>query len=450
MVKNKSMDLTTGSVTKNLLLFVFPIILSNLLQHLYTVADRIVVGQFAENGTAALAAVGSTGAATSLILSLFNGLAVGVNILCSNLLGAGEDRRLRTTMHTSLILAAMVGVFLLLVGQFVTRPLLVLMNVPADMLDLACLYVQIFFLGVPASLVYNAGAAILRAHGDARRPMIILAVSGLVNVALNLVLVIFLHMSVAGVALATVAAQIVSAVWVLGILFSPRDIFKLRVKELQVHKQAAKQVLAVGIPCGVNSIAFNFSNMILQSTVNTFGTVVVAGNVAADSVTILAHQVLVSFYSGTVSFVGQNYGARKYKRVDRVTATASLLSCSIVTVMGLLCVLFAKPLMGIFDSDPAVILAGEPKLRIYSFYCGIFAVSEVLLGALRGMKRSMIPSMINILSICGVRILWTLVFFPLVPTVDMVYVCYPISWAVSTVGLLVAYLYYRRRMQAEE
>lgn len=449
MVKRKAMDLTKGPVTKNLLLFVIPIILSNLLQHLYTVADRIVVGRFAENGTAALAAVGSTGAATSLVLSLFNGLAVGVNILCSNLRGAGEAKRLRITMHTSLVLAAMAGIFLLVVGQFLTRPLLQLMNVPADMLDLACLYVKIFFLGVPASLVYNVGAAILRAHGDARRPTVILAVSGLVNVALNLALVILLNMSVAGVALATVAAQMVSAVWVLCILFSRRDVFGMRLQELQVHKQATKQILAVGVPCGVNSIAFNLSNMILQSTVNTFGTVVVAGNVAADSVTILMHQVLVGFYSGTVSFVGQNYGARKYKRVDRVTVTATVLSCSIVAVMGVLCVLFSTPLMGIFDRDPAVILAGTPKLRIYSLFCAVFAVSEVLLGALRGMKRSLIPSIINILSICGVRILWTVAFFPLMPTADMVYVCYPISWAISTVGLLVAYLYYRRRLKAE-
>ena len=450
MTKIKTRDLTVGPVAKNLLLFVIPIILSNLMQQLYTVADRVVVGQFAENGTAALAAVGSTGSTTSLVLSLFNGVASGVSILCSNLRGAREDAKLRTTMHTAITLMAVSGAFLSVVGVLFARPLMELVNVPADMLDLATLYVKIYFLGVPASLVYNTGSAILRAHGDTRRPMIILSVSGLVNVALNLVLVVGFNMSVAGVAIATVAAQVVSMVWVLSILFSKRDVFRMRRQELRIHKQPAKRLLAVGIPCGINSIAFCFPNMILQATVNTFGTAVVAGNVAADSITILLIQLMVGFYSGTTSFVGQNFGAKKYKRVDRSVATATAMSCGLIIVFSALTMIFAKPLMSLFNSDPEVIRAGTPKLNLYCSFCALYAASEVLLGGVRGLKKTLVPSIINISTICGIRILWIYVIFPLYPTADMIYWCYPISWVFSVLGLLAAYLYYRKKLFVQQ
>ena len=446
MTKIKTKDLTVGPVAKNLVLFVLPIIFSNLMQQLYTVADRIVVGQFAANGTAALAAVGSTGSATSMVLSLFNGLASGVSILCANLRGAREEEKLRKTMHTALLLLGVSGLFLLVVGVLFARPLMQLINVPADMLDLACLYVKIFFLGVPASLVYNTGSAILRAHGDTRRPMMILAVSGLVNVALNLVLVVLFNMSVAGVAIATVVSQVVSAVWVLSILFSRKDIFRLRRQELRIHPKTAKRLLGVGIPCGINSIAFCVPNMILQATVNTFGTAVVAGNVAADSITILLIQLMVGFYSGTVSFVGQNYGAQKYKRVDRSVGTAAALSCGLILVVSTLVMVFSQPLMALFNGDPEVIRAGTPKLNLYCSFCALYAASEVLLGAVRGLKKTLVPSIINISAICGIRILWIYCIFPLRPTVDMVYWCYPISWVFSSLGLLGTYLYYRKKL----
>ena len=446
MTKIKSKDLTVGSVAKNLLLFVIPIILSNLMQQLYTVADRVVVGRFAVNGTAALAAVGSTGSTTSMVLSLFNGLASGVSILCANLRGAKEEEKLRRTMHTSLVVLGASGLFLLVVGVLFARSLMQLVNVPEDMLDLATLYVKIFFLGVPASLVYNTGSAILRAHGDARRPMMILSVSGLVNVALNLILVVFCNMSVAGVAIATVTAQVISAVWVLSILFGRRDIFRMKTKELRIHTKTAKQLLAVGIPCGINSIAFCFPNMILQAKVNTFGTEVVAGNVAADSITILLIQLMVGFYSGTTSFVGQNFGAKKYKRVDRSVATATAISCGLIVVVSALVMVFSGPLMGLFDNNPEVIRAGTPKLQLYCSFCTLYAASEVLLGAVRGLKKTLVPSIINISTICGIRILWIYLIFPLNPTVGMIYWCYPISWVFSVAGLLAAYLYYRKKL----
>ena len=352
-------------------------------------------------------------------------------------------------MHTSLVVLGTSGAFLLVVGVLFARPLMQLINIPEDMLDLATLYVKIFFLGVPASLVYNTGSAILRAHGDAYRPMIILSVSGLINVALNFILVIFCDMSVAGVAIATVAAQVISAVWVLSILFSRRDVFRMRAQELRIHTKSAKRLLAVGIPCGINSIAFCFPNMILQAAVNTFGTEVVAGNVAADSITILLIQLMVGFYSGTVSFVGQNFGAKKYKRVDRSVATAMAISCGLILLVSALVMTFSGPLMSLFDSNPEVIRAGTPKLQLYCSFCALYAASEVLLGAVRGLKKTLVPSIINISTICGIRILWIYLIFPLNPTISMVYWCYPISWVFSLGGLLGAYLYYRKKLFAK-
>ena len=449
VVKRRTKDLTVGPIAKNLMVFVLPLIFTNLLQQLYTVADRIVVGQFAQNGAIALAAVGSTGSATALLVTLFNGLASGVSIVCANLRGAREQEKLRTTMHTSLVLSAISGAFLLVVGVLFARKMLVLMNVPKDMLEMACLYVRLYFLGVPASLLYNAGSAMLRAHGDSRRPMIVLSVSGLANVALNLVLVIGFRMSVAGVAIATVTSQVISAVWILSILFSKRDVFRLRVQELRIHKAAAKQLLVVAIPCGINGIAFCFPNMVLQATVNIFGTEVVAGNVATDSITVLLIQVMAAFYSATVSFVGQNFGAKNYKRVDRTVLISNLYSCGIVIGLSVLCMIFSDPLMALFNDDPEVIKAGTPKLNLYCTYCALYAASQVLLGAVRGLKKTLVPSIINISTICGIRILWILLIFPLRPTADMVYWCYPISWACSFAGLLAAYFYYRKKLFVE-
>lgn len=446
MARKGNMDLTKGSVTKNLLLFAIPIILSNILQHLYTAADRAVVGQFAENATGALAAVGSTNSAITLLLGLTNGLAVGVNIVCANLRGARDEKGLQRSMHTSMVLSVLCGAVLMAVGILVARPMLIMMSVPESVLDLATLYMRIYFCGVPASLVYNFGAAILRSNGDTRRPMVILGVSGVVNVVLNLVLVIFCHMSVEGVAIATVASQVVSAVWICGILFSREHDYKLAWRSLRLHKQQTWNVIKIGVPCGINGMAFSVSNLILQSTVNTFGEIVIAGNVAADSVGGLIYQVLVGFYTACVSFAGQNYGAGKIKNIDKGLVAGCILSAGIVLALGIVALVFAEPLLRIFNTDPAVVAAGVPKLGIYCYgYC-VFAASEVLLGCLRGMRKTAVPSAINVLCVCVFRVVWVWAVFPLQPTIEMLYACYPISWVLSGVGLLIAYLHYRKKL----
>lgn len=450
MQKKKTMDLTAGSVAKKLLIFAIPIILSNLLQHFYSAADRAVVGQFAANGTKALAAVGATNNAITLLLGLVSGLSVGANIVCANLLGAGKKSELRRSMHSAVIVSLICGTVLTVVGIGLAEKMLVLMQTPKSVLPLATLYMRIYFVGVPPMLLYNFGAAILRSHGDTRRPMLILMVSGMLNVGLNLLLVIVFHMGVAGVAIATLIANVVNAVWILLILFDKNDAFKLTKKELHLSKAESTQIIKIGVPCCLNGIAFNFSNVILQATVNTFGEVVLAGNVAADGVGGVMYQILVGFYTACVSFVGQNFGAGKYKRIDKGLVAASCFSMGSVAVLGIVGIIFAKQMLGIFNSDPAVIAAGTPKLSYYCWGYTLFAFSEVLLGCLRGIRKTLVPSIVNVVGICMSRVLWVWFIFPLKPTAGMVYLCYPISWGLSAAGLLACYLYYRKKLHQEE
>ena len=379
-MQRKRVDLTTGPITKKLILFAIPIILSNLLQHLYSAADRAVVGRFAEEGTTALAAVGATGSAITLLLGLFTGLSIGANIVCANMRGARNTTGLRKTMHSAPILALICGVFLMIVGILVCRPMLKLMSAPEGVLDQAVLYMRIYFLGVPASILYNFGSAIVRSNGDTKRPMLILALSGLVNVALNLILVIGFHLDVAGVAIATVVSQYLSAFQIWRILFNPKDDYKLSFKELKLHKQQVWTIIKVGLPCGLNGIAFSLSNIVMQSAVNTFGEVIIAGNVASDGLTGLIYQVIVGFYSAIVSFAGQNYGAGKYKRIDKGLGISLLWCCGIVLILGVGAVIFHQPLMSLFNSDPVVIDAGTTKLKVFSYSYVIYGVSEMLLG----------------------------------------------------------------------
>lgn len=440
-MKKLTTDLTTGSVAKRLILFALPIIFSNLLQQLYSATDRAVVGQFAENGSFALAAVGSTGPAISLLLGLFTGLGIGVNIVCANARGAKDEAGLRRTMRTALILPVICGTVLAIVGVFIARPMLKLMSAPKEVLELATLYMRIYFCGTPFSLLYNFGSAILRAHGDTRRPMRILALSGLLNVSLNLLLVIVFDMSVAGVAIATVASQALSAFQVCRILFNPKDAYKLKLKLLRFYKKEAWTIIKVGVPCGVNGMAFSLSNLVLQSTVNSFGSTIVAGNAASDSVTALLYQIPVGFYSAATSFSGQNYGAEKFKRISQCLRWGCFMSGGLVLVIGTVLSIFGTQIMHIFNSDSSVIAAGLPKLRIVCFSYVLYAVVEMLMGCLRGMRKSMAPTLVNILGICGTRILWVWLVFPLLPSPSMLYLCYPLSYAISALCLLGYYVF---------
>ncbi len=446
MKQKHTMDLTHGPVTKKLIAFVLPLIASNMLQHLYNAADKAVVGQFA--GKVALAAVGSTGSATTMLLNLVFGLAVGANIINANLLGAKKNAELRRSMHSSILLALICGGFLCVLGLLAARPLLQLMSCPENVLGPASLYMRIFFCGVPASLMYNFGAGILRTHGDTRRPMIILAVSGLVNVCFNLVFVIVFKMTVDGVALATIISQYISAAWVLIILFDTKGIYRLKFDEIKFHKKEVVSIIKVGVPCGINGLVFSISNVTVQSTVNGFGDTVIAGNVAADSITGLIYQVIASFYTACVTFSGQCYGAGKYDRIDHLLLRGAGICVVVVVMVSLVATFFPGVLLGIFNSDADVIIAGTPKMLVMSWSYVLYSISESLLGCLRGMRKSAIPTSINIVGICVTRVLWICLVLPADPmNIFLLYACYPVSYVISVSAMAYYYLYCRRKLK---
>ena len=448
MNKRHSMDFTTGSVSRKLILFALPILASNILQHLYNAADRAVVGQFA--GKTALAAVGSTGSATTMLLNIFIGLAVGANIVNSNLLGAKKTTELRRSMHTSILLAVICGVFVMGLGVLICEPLLRLMSCPDNVIDLATLYMRIYFCGVPASLIYNFGAGILRTHGDSKRPMRILAVSGIINVTLNLVFVIVFHMSVSGVALATIISQYVSAIRVMLILFDKKGEYQLSVKELQLHKKEVFAVIRVGLPCGLNGIVYSLSNVVIQSTVNTFGDTLIAGNVAADGITAFIYQVIAASYSASVSFAGQCYGAGKIKRINHLFGTAVLLCSSVLVALCTVITIFPRPLLSIFNSDPSVIEMGIPKLLIVGWGYVLYGISEIVLACLRGMRKTAVPTAMNVFCVCVIRVLWVLFIFPLNSTTTLLYLCYPVSYILSTSALGIYYIITYKKFSGKE
>ena len=446
MKPRRSLDLTTGPVLGKLLQFVLPILLSNLLQHFYNAADKIVVGQFAENGTVALAAVGAASPACSMLVTLLSGISLGSTITCSNLRGARKYRELKDTMHTSVLLSFIVGGILCLLGLLFSKPLLRAMSTPDEALAMSTQYMQIYFLGVPFMMAYNFGSGILRAHGDARRPMSILALSGLINVALNLLFVIKFKMGAAGVALATAIAQMVSAIRVLWILFNPKDEYKLEIKNLRISQHHARNIVRLGVPCSMNGLVFSLSNVLVQSSVNELGPTILAGNVAADGITGLIYQVIIAFYSGCISYTGQCMGAKKYRRIDQMLLASCACCIGMLTLVNVFATIWPHLVLQLFNDDPEVIKAGIPKLMIIGWGYLLYAASEIFLGTLRGMGKSNIPTIINVLSICGVRLFWIYgVYKPFLSTgVKSLYICYPLSYMFSITALGI-YLFHCRR-----
>ncbi|MBR4865020.1 MAG: MATE family efflux transporter [Oscillospiraceae bacterium] len=446
MRKKHVMDLTTGSVTKKLLTFVYPLLIANLLQHLYQATDNAVVGRFV--GKEALAAVGSTSSATTLILNMIVGLAVGASIVNGNLLGAKKHVELRRSMHTSLVLAFFGGIVMAIVGNLVARPMLLFMSCPEDIVDDSLVYMRIILCGAPGTMLYNFGSGILRTHGDSKRPMFIMGISGLVNVILNLVFVLYFGMTVDGVAYATIISKYLSAICVLLILFDPKGEFKLTRKELKFNLKECMNIIKVGVPCGINGIVFSFSNVIVQGAVNSFGSVIIAGSVASNNITAFLYQILLAFYSACVSFSGQCYGALKPKRITKVVFTSLGLCCSFMMLVSLMLTLWPAPFLSIFNADPDVIVAGTVKLIIMSWSYVIYAASEIILGCLRGMRKTSISTGLNIFCICGIRLLWIWYICPLDPlNYGLLYLCYPVSYIFSLTGLVIYYVIAKKELE---
>lgn len=448
-MRSHSIDLTSGPIGRKLLAFALPLVATNLLQNLYQAADNAVVGSFV--GKDALAAVGATSSATALVLNIIVGMAIGATIVNANLRGARKEKELRKSMHATVALSLVGGILFSILGQILSRPLLVWMNCPESIIDQSELYMRIIFCGTPGTMVYNFGSGILRTCGDSKRPMIIMALSGLVNVILNLIFVLCFHMTVDGVALATIISKYLASACVIWILFSQKDDYKLRVSEVKLHKTEVMNIVKVGLPCGINSTVFSLSNTIVSAAVNSFGATVVASGVASNNITLLLYSVLGSFYSACVSFTGQCYGAAKYKRIDGMYIR-SLLYCVIFMILSATVItLFPKFFISIFNTDPDVITFGTIKLKIISWSYLLYGVTEVTIGTLRGMKKSSAPTAINVVCICVLRILWVMFICPIDPdNLVLLYFCYPVSYICSTTALIGYFLYCRKKLFKEK
>lgn len=452
MASKHSMDLTRGSVPKNLLIFALPILLSNLLQQLYQCADVVVVGNFASDPTVSLAAVGSTGSITNLFLNLFLGLAIGANVVCANLFGAGDLSALRRAMHSSILLAASGGIVIGILGYFATPFLLQeVMHSPDDVIGQATDYMQIIFLGQPGSLVFNFGSGILRAYGDTKRPMYILSATGVLNVILNVIFVAGFGWDAAGVALATVISLYLSAGVVLWILFHPRGEYRLSLRELRLTKTETANIVKIGIPCGLNGIIFSVSNILVVKELNVLGSTVLAGNSAASNVDTVTYQILTAFYSAAVSFSGQNYGAKNLKRIDKLLVWAIGLAIAFVLLADIFLFTFPEFFLRLFTKDASVAAVGVARMYMMGAGYVIYCISEITIGCTRGMGKSMMPTALNAVFICIPRILWVLALYPVlmngtaIHDYVMLLWCYPVSWVLSAAAQIALYLCYRRQ-----
>ena len=450
MASKNTLDMTQGPIVKKLFRFAVPLILTLVMQQMYNLVDRAVVGQFAANGKEALAAIGATSAITALLLNLSNGMGSGVNVRCANLRGAGDEVTLRKSMHTGVMLAVLVGAILGGTGILISKPMLRLLDTPESLLDQSTLYMQIYFAGMPATTIYNFGAAILRSHGDTKRPMYILMVSGLLNVALNLVFVIVFKMDVAGVAIATAVAQALSAFRVMRILFNKNDAYKLSFKELSIHKESASVIARIGIPNGLNGVLFSLSNLVVQSSINSFDdTAIIAAKTAAADAGNLVYQIIHGFALATVSSSGQCYGARKYKRIDELAIKGTLVCGGLVAAAAALMTLAPGLVISIFNNSPDVIAVGKNLLLINTWSYVIYALSDIFLSCTRGMGRSLGITMMNVAAIILPRMLWIWFLFPYCRTIEFLYFCYPTSYAISAVAQIIYFKIVRKKLDRQ-
>lgn len=438
---------TRGSLLKNIIFFSVPLALSSVLQLLFNAADVVVVGRFV--GSTALAAVGSNSALINLLVNLFVGLSIGSNVVAARCFGAKDDAGVRNTVHTSVAIGFISGAFLAFVGFFAARYLLELMSCPVDVIDLSTIYLKIYFIGMPVNMVYNFSSALLRAVGDTRRPLYCLAASGVVNVILNLVFVIGFQLSVAGVALATIISQALSAGLVLWLLCREKGALHLNMRALSIHRGTLIQILRIGLPAGLQSTVFSLSNVVIQSAINSFGSIIVAGNFAASNIEGFVYISMNAFSQAAVTFTSQNVGARQYHNIDRVLINC--LGCVGVTglVMGVGATIFGEPLLGIYSSDPAVIDAGMIRLIMICscyFLCGFM---DVLANCLRGLGYSVMPMVVSLVGSCALRLIWIATIFQLFHTTRMLYLSYPVSWGLTVLAHLICFFVVRRKWQKE-
>ena len=444
MKKNKyEIDMCNGSIMDKLISFALPLMLSGILQLMFNAVDLVVVGHF--SGQEALAAVGSTTALIAVFTNLFIGISLGANVLAARFYAAGREKEMSETVHTSIMLALISGVAMAIVGAIFAKETLQLMDTPDNVIDLSTLYMRIYFMGMPFFMLYNYGAAILRAVGDTKRPLLFLIVSGVSNAILNMILVIAFNLGVAGVAIGTVMSQLMSCVLVLRCLCKTQSSYQLHFDRLAIKGDYVKLIFQVGIPAGIQSTVINFSNVLLQSSVNSFGATAMAGYTAANNLLGFLYVSVNAVTQACMSFTSQNYGVGKYKRMDRVLLDCLGLTVVVAGVLGLGVYLFGPQILCIYTSEADVISCGMEILSITTipyFLCGIM---DLFPGALRGMGYSAVPMVLSVIGTVGTRILWIYGFFPHNRTLFFLFISYPGSWLITIVMQVICYLYVRKR-----
>lgn len=443
MQKSYEIDMCTGPLFRKLLIFSLPLMMSGILQLLFNAADIVVVGRF--TGSQALAAVGSTSSLIALFVNFFIGFSIGTNVLVARYYGAKNQQNVHETVHTSILVSIISGLVLIIVGLVFAVPMLELMGTPEDVLDQATLYIRIYFIGMPSVMLYNFGAAILRAIGDTRRPLYYLMSAGIINVVLNLFFVIICHLGVAGVALATIISQTVSAILILRCLTKMDGICRLVWRDLKIHKDKLKAVLRLGLPAGLQSSVFSISNVLIQSSVNSFGSMAMAGNTAASNLESFIYTSMNSIYQTNLSFTSQNVGAHKYNNINRILVRCIVLVVCIGAVMGALALTFHSQLLGIYSSDPEVAAYGIKRMAVICSTYYLCGTMDTLVGSMRGMGYSMLPMLVSLAGACGFRIVWIFTIFAWNHSLESLYISYPISWGLTAAVHLACFIVLKRK-----
>lgn len=445
--KKYEIDMCNGTIMDKLISFSLPLMLSGILQLMFNAVDIIVVGRF--SGSSALAAVGSTTALINVFTNLFIGISLGANVLAARFYAAGREKEMSETVHTAITLALISGIVMAFVGLFFSRLALEWMDTPADVIDQSALYMKIYFIGMPFFMLYNYGAAILRAVGDTKQPLFFLMISGAINALLNLLLVIVFHLGVAGVAIATVISQLISCFLVLRCLCRSESSYRLQFSKLMIRGIYFKQILQVGLPAGIQSTVINFSNVLLQSSVNSFGSIAMAGYTAANNIFGFLYVSVNSITQACMSFTSQNYGVGRHKRMDRVLLDCLILSVVVSGVLGGSAYLFGPQLLTIYTKDPQVIACGV-EILLYTtvtyFLCGIM---DLFPGALRGMGHSAVPMILSVIGTVGMRIFWIYLIFPAHRSLSVLFISYPASWIFTIIMQVICFFLVRKKVHRD-
>lgn len=444
--KKYEIDMCNGPILGKMLLFAMPLMCSSMLQLLFNAADIIVVGRFA--GDNSLAAVGANTALINLLTTFFIGISIGANVLVAHFYGANQKKDLKETVHTAMLLSVYSGIILTLVGCIGAKQILIWMQTPQEVLELAVLYLRIYFIGMTATMIYNFGSAILRAVGDTRRPLYYLAAAGIVNVVLNLLFVIECHLDVAGVAIATVISQCISAALIVRCMMREQGDIRLELRELRIDREKFVKMLQIGLPASFQGMLFSISNVIIQSAVNGFGATVVAGNSAAANIEGFVYVAMNAFYQASISFTSQNVGAMKYERINRILYTAELCAITAGVLLGNAVTLFGKELLALYSTSAPVIAAGMVRMGVICRLYALCGMMDTIVGSLRGMGYSIVPMFVSLIGACGLRLCFIFTFFRMEEyhSVLSLYLTYPVSWTLTFLAHVVCFVIIRKRL----